>query len=247
MRNSNHRVVSDRYAAVHAGVIYAKQMINTDTPNEINERVMNFCNSISNERPIYVPVAPDADATAHNCFINVPNKIKKVGGRQVIGWAIWLWPQMYIEAEFHCVWISPDGLLIDITPKDKPTHKVFFLPDSTKKYDGQQVNNIRQAITNNGLIEDLFLVSDAIYYHTRYRNQGTGNKVTFKGEDAQIFQWLVRWKKGILKMLEKGDSRGGPCPCGSKTKYKRCCRIDFAKGISDLQQRYSFRSDANYG
>ena len=66
-------------------------MINTITPDEIDEVVTNFYNTINNQtRPIYVPVAPEADATLNNCFINVPNKIKKTGGKQEVGWAIWL-------------------------------------------------------------------------------------------------------------------------------------------------------------
>ena len=73
-------------------------------------------------------------------------KVEKNGGGFQYGWQIWEWPDVMIEAEFHAVWNSPQGILIDITPKQIDTHKILFLPDANRTYEGKQVNNFRQPL-----------------------------------------------------------------------------------------------------
>jgi hypothetical protein len=71
------------------------------------------------------------------------------GGKQYNGWAIWEWPKVFIEAEFHCVWESPEGKLIDLTPDDLQLDKILFLPQPKKQYRGCQVNNIRKPLSGD--------------------------------------------------------------------------------------------------
>ena len=94
--------------------------------------------------PIYVPVRPVSGAPANECFSIVPQHIAAHGGDQVFGWTIWEWPGVLIEAEFHCAWRQPDGVLLDITPKSAPIPRILFLPDSRRTYKGRQVNNVRK-------------------------------------------------------------------------------------------------------
>lgn len=45
------------------------------------------------------------------CCINVLHRVRHHGGRRVNGWIIWE-SQPLDEAEFHCVWESPEGSLV---------------------------------------------------------------------------------------------------------------------------------------
>ena len=74
-----------------------------------------------------------------------------------------------VEAEFHCVWESPEGELIDITPKMYETQNIIFLPDSTKNYTGRQVDNIRKSISLDKNVSRFINLSQEYF---RYINQG---------------------------------------------------------------------------
>jgi hypothetical protein len=71
------------------------------------------------------------------------------GGKQYNGWAIWEWPKVFIEAEFHCVWESPGGELIDLTPDGFQPDKILFLPQPQKQYRGRRVDNIRKPLSRD--------------------------------------------------------------------------------------------------
>ncbi len=75
--------------------------------------------------------------------------VKEHGGKQIYGWCIHVWKKVMIEAEFHCIWETPDGKLIDITPKKERGKEIVFIPDPEKIYNGQQVNNIRKPIATD--------------------------------------------------------------------------------------------------
>jgi hypothetical protein len=76
----------------------------------------------------------------------------------VTGWAIWEWPKVFIEAEFHAVWCSPTGEFLDLTPRPLLSEHILFLPDATLKYDGRQIDNIRRALVkDNDLTRFLFI------------------------------------------------------------------------------------------
>ena len=76
----------------------------------------------------------------------------------IVGWAIWEWPGVFIEAEFHAVWASPEGQLVDFAPRSLRSSHVVFLPDPSRKYEGRQVDNIRKPLVrHNDLIRYLFI------------------------------------------------------------------------------------------
>lgn len=77
-----------------------------------------MCRSIVfNSTPVFVDVIQETDAQINECFPNIVRKIDRDGGAIEYGGKIWEWPNILIEAEFHSVWIAPDGTYIDITPK----------------------------------------------------------------------------------------------------------------------------------
>ena len=43
-----------------------------------------------------------------------------------MGWRIWEWYGVMIEAEFHTIWESSDGILHDITPAPQEIGRTLF-------------------------------------------------------------------------------------------------------------------------
>jgi hypothetical protein len=104
---------------------------NTETTAaEITPDVIAFCEGIGAAAPVFVPVQQDPLGIYGMCFIGVADKIKAGGGSICHGWAIWeTLPRLFLTAEFHAVWVSPSGELIDITPKPQRENRIVFAPD----------------------------------------------------------------------------------------------------------------------
>lgn len=123
------------------------------TPKIIKPHVLSFCRQVCKGDPFFVPLRPLPNKSVNDCVNIVPEQIAQQGGKQIIGWAIWEWPKVFIEAEFHTIWEAPGGELIDITPKAKIFDRILFLPDPKIKYRGRQIDNIRKPLTRNYDIE----------------------------------------------------------------------------------------------
>lgn len=63
----------------------------------------------------FIRVQPIFGAEPLMCSMNVEKRIRAMGGRAVYGWAVR--HDKYNDAwQNHCVWESPDGELVDVTP-----------------------------------------------------------------------------------------------------------------------------------
>lgn len=103
-------------------------MIGLSTPQRpLNRRVRKHCASISTITPVFLPYV-DYGLAHKECHLNVRYQVKQHGGKVVNGWMIWD-GDFFTEAEFHCVWRSPDGHLEDITPRVDGETEILFLPD----------------------------------------------------------------------------------------------------------------------
>jgi len=122
-------------------------------PKIIKPYVLSFCRQISQHEPFFVPLRPLSGKPINECFNIVPKHIATHGGKQCVGWTIWEWPKVFIEAEFHCIWETPKGEFIDLTPKIRNFDRILFLPDAKKQYKGIQADNIRKPLTKNRDIE----------------------------------------------------------------------------------------------
>jgi hypothetical protein len=101
----------------------------------------------------------------------VDNHVCKRRGSAVVGWAIWESPGVFIEAEFHAVWRSPEGQLIDIALRSRSFTNIVFLPDPARKYNGCQVDNIRKALVrDNDVKRFLFL------FHRKFEILNAGER-----------------------------------------------------------------------
>jgi hypothetical protein len=138
--------------------------------NAAEPHVGAFCTSIAaGVEAVRVPCRPLAGVPLNECFSILPDYIASHGGSQVIGWAVWERPRVFIEAEFHAVWRSPDGELVDIVPRARQFDEILFLPDAARPYTGRQVDNVRRALVNdNDVKRFLFL------FHRQFEILNTG-------------------------------------------------------------------------
>jgi len=158
--------------------------------NAVEPHVREFCTSIAmGAEAVRVPCRPLTDAPLNECFSILPEHVASHGGSQVIGWAVWERPGVFIEAEFHAVWCSPDGELMDIVPRARLFDEILFLPDAARPYTGRQVDNMRRAlVSDNDVKRFLFL------FHRQFEILNTGALATQHG--------LISLPKRAAKELE---------------------------------------------
>jgi hypothetical protein len=101
----------------------------------MSARLIEFCQSISQETPRFIQSRPSRDAVFGHCFDNVARKVERAGGEIAYGWAIWNMHGLYFEAEHHGVWRKRQGALVDVTPQANNYSKILFLPDPNAAYD----------------------------------------------------------------------------------------------------------------
>ncbi|RUV04201.1 MULTISPECIES: SEC-C domain-containing protein [unclassified Mesorhizobium] len=200
----------------------------TQTANPKSPQVAKFCRGISVERPpVLLRISPDDDSAPLDCFTNARRKVARSGGRIVLGWAIWEWPGLYIEAEHHAVYDPPQGRAwIDLTPPQVPQIVTrLFLPDSTAAYDfeneGVRRDNHRQALTKDPLVQRFF---ESARRHSEIMNSIPGvGEVQVTPAIARQLQSVQHENAQITMALAmKYTPRNARCFCGSGEKFKRC-------------------------
>ncbi|TPD98478.1 zinc chelation protein SecC [Stenotrophomonas maltophilia] len=193
----------------------------TTTPTEITRAIRYLADTVvPRAQPVYLPVQPEADAIVHECFPNVQAKVGRDGGQMRCGWQLWEWPNVLVEAEFHAVWVSPAGELIDITPKPEGEARILFVPDPSRRYEGVAIDNVRRSLRDDQLIRHFIQVSEAI---VRVMNRG---KRAFQYGEVSVpvgeIQPLLQARDFLGQSLGAGLREHTPCLCGSGSKYKRC-------------------------
>lgn len=200
----------------------------TRTPSPHDRHIVAFCRSIRPDaKPVLLPIQDEAGTIPLECFQNVRNKVEKEGGRIVFGWAIWEWPNVYLEAEHHAVYEGPDsGEWLDITPSE--TSKIFtrvFIEDGSAVYDfeneGIRRDNRRFALHNDPLIKEFFRGAEAI---TEAFNKlpGTGEIKVPEPVARQIQTLQVNQAQRTMALAIKYSKRNDPCFCESGKKFKVC-------------------------
>lgn len=215
------------------------------TPDLGSDIVTSFCSRIvPREMPFYVLIEPMPHAEGKECFENVQKKISTEGGDIVYGWSIWLCPDFFIEAEFHAIWRSPEGIHIDTTPQDDGTQQILFVSDKTRKYEGYQVDNIRYNISRNQLVDNFISIFECNFLIKNHGERAFARIIHLTKEENEILIHLASHCDLIEQMLTNGYSRNTLCPCGSGTKYKKCCEKQLIKTINFIKNEYT-RHDFN--
>ncbi len=190
------------------------------TPRTIHKFVDQLAALIGPQKPMWVPVKPTKEAKQGECFFNVPKQVETKGGKIQFGWTVWQCANLFIEGEFHAVWISPKGEPIDITPKGDGETRIMFIPDNTRTFQNERVDNIRLAILDRPEIHEFLSVASQ---SVRYMKANTvGNIRQFRGGE----EWdRLQHEKGRLsfevsKYILPPSSL---CPCDSNRYFGNCC------------------------
>lgn len=163
---------------------------------------IEFCRSIAaSETPIEVPHLPLLHEPHNECVSIVPKHVLSFGGEQVLGWAIWERPGVFIEAEFHAIWRNPAGECIDLTPRPQYFKTITFLPDPTCKYNGRQIDNIRKA-----LAKDIDVTRFLFLAKRRFEILNTGDLADQHGS-VTLPKKLEREYLGVVKELVRLENR----------------------------------------
>jgi hypothetical protein len=190
-------------------------MYTTTTPARIDPGVRRLIETLApGGQATYLTVRPEPGAAVNGCFSNVQAKSARDGGRMLCGWQLWEWPQVLVEAEFHAVWLSPQGQVREITPKPHGESSVLFVPDERRGYEGRIVDNVRMALQDDQLIEHFIRVSRAIVLAMADHGHTAGTP-------ARIAP-LRKAQRFLGRSIHAGLREHDPCLCGSGSRYRRC-------------------------
>jgi hypothetical protein len=146
-------------------------------------------------------------ARTDDCFVNIERHLATNGGSMCVGWQIWEWPRVLVEAEFHAVWKDKTGTLIDITPKQDREERILFLPDPDRHYKGKRVNNVRRALSTEPTVIEFVAACDR---ESEIMNGGSrahkhGLIALTAKETQELAKAGERKILAYLKMIEKFD------------------------------------------
>jgi hypothetical protein len=198
----------------------------TTTPKEITKEIFELCAKIDpTQKPVFVNVVVKSNGRLDDCFENVRLLIAKEGGVARYGWTIWEQPEVLVEGEFHAVWQTPEGKLLDVTPKRDGENKILFLPDSKRVWQEEPIDNIRFPLKDTPAIRLMIRFNEASFaLHKRYYTDGNS-------EIPQSEFQKVLAKFGLCPGHPAEIGKYDPCACGSGKKFKFCC-ADLTKRMS---------------
>ena len=168
--------------------------------------ILAFCRQLDSTRPpLWVPVRPipgSSGAGAHD-LTALKSHVATHGGRIQYGWILWEYPGWYLEAEFHPLWSSAQGELIETSPAAAAAGlpRLLFLPDNTRAFGADDIANRFHALSTS---PDVLSV-------------------------VQHAEFLAKLQAETHTEARKAHAQAGnpgrndPCPCGSGLKYKKCC------------------------
>jgi hypothetical protein len=178
--------------------------IRTKTPKSISAHLLPLCARVSNSEPVYVDVAPFPGALPNECFENVRIQTEKYGGDIVHGWSIAEWPGVYAEAQFHAVWRSPDQKLLCVTPSIEGEVRILFLPDSSRRYEGFQVDNVRIPLIDNHYVREFIAEAERMHRVMNRGDRAFSREVAIPREE--LFP-IVKRMNDLMKRMERLEQK----------------------------------------
>lgn len=170
--------------------------------------VMEFCSSIcAHSAPVIVECSPAHGTAENECFELVGRKVQELGGNQVFGWAVWEKPGVFIEAEFHSVWQQPNGIYLDINPRNPAFNikTILFVPDEKIKYEEKQIDNIRKPLVNdNDVIQFLYLSAKRFQILNRGKRAYEYGEISLPNKEMKEYQ---RTMKELIKLQNTINNR----------------------------------------
>ena len=194
--------------------------IHTTTPACLTPALTRLIETLAPGRDaVRLRVQADPQAVVNECFVNVETRVAASGGNILCGWQLWEWPDVLVEAEFHAVWCSPGGTLIDLTPKQQGETDVLFVPDPELQYTGQSRDNVRQPLRDDWVIHHYIRVSELIVELVAGSSTPHTREVSLP---ANQIMPLLEAQAFLGESLVAGLRNESPCLCGSGQRFKRC-------------------------
>ncbi len=121
-------------------------------PSMESDAVRAFAAEMGPVPPVLVPIREDEDGVYGWPADGVREKIGKHGGSIRFGWRLREWPAVLLTAEFHAVWVDPEGNLVDISPAATGVAPSLFVPDPTvpETFDFDQRPPTRYKVLHTG-------------------------------------------------------------------------------------------------
>jgi len=187
----------------------------TRTPVRISPEIIRLCRDLVADarQAFFLAAQPIPGADPLQCFPVVEEFVAKNGGELCVGWRIWEWPEVMIEAEFHGVWQAPNGDLRDLTT-EAATGRILFLRDPAKKYEGKRVKAVRRPLADIQEIRDLFQAEDDIFEFLDRPEFALPGSVELTGRDREEWLEIQTRKNRAISAL--------PCFCRSGNKVNDC-------------------------
>ncbi len=154
------------------------------TPRRITPPVKRFCKRlVADAVPGFVPVLAASSAKVNASHENVEDTIRVNGGVHAPGWLIWEMRGVLLNAERYTCWRSPEGDVVDVSPKPDGEKRILFL-EGPEPWDGSRV-----CPTTYALIDDE-PVAEYIRLYQAERRQWANDVTDFKLQ-KELYMALV--------------------------------------------------------
>jgi hypothetical protein len=192
-------------------------------PRSLHKFVEEIVKKLEAEpKPVWVPVKPANGALPNECFYNVEAQIRKRSGRIQYGWTIWQCANLFVEGEFHAVWVTPRGELIDVTPKPDGETRILFVSDNKRVYENSRVNNIRLAIIDRPEVHQFLQVANEQIEFIK-NNSVPGEPHKFTALPGEFERFEMEKARLSVEMAKHVPSPTVSCPCESGRHFGNCC------------------------
>ncbi|WP_157489195.1 zinc chelation protein SecC [Lysobacter sp. Root916] len=170
-----------------------------------DEHVVLLCRDVEpGSSPTTIPCRPLHAENINDCFEIVSKHISQQGGSEVIGWAIWEWPSVMVEAEFHSVWKSPEGELICLAPRPIPFDEITFLPSAAARYEGRQVDNVRHPLSkDNDIVRFIFLAKQRFALFNRGERAYQHGAILLRESEVKELNRIEKEMHALHKRLSR--------------------------------------------
>jgi hypothetical protein len=121
--------------------------------------------------PSFVEVRARPESVFNDCPEDVRKQVEEHGGTSITGWAVWERPNAYLFTEFHMVWQSPSGELLDVSAKADGETRVLFVPDPSISYTGGRIHGAHLPLTDDPVILEYIRAHEA-YWEAYDRTYG---------------------------------------------------------------------------
>jgi hypothetical protein len=136
----------------------------------------------------------------------IPSRQKTGRLASLVGaWALWEWPGVIVEGEFHAIWKRPEETFVDPTPRRDGDKSVLFLPEPNAIWNTWQKDNVRLPLAHRREILDFIEIKERIH---RAKNKGSEANSPFYMQTPHL-EFLFAEEAKILRRLV---TRFGPPP-----------------------------------